>query len=195
MENWNKYKEIQRNQDSVDEFELAKSTLFLNRTNISGVIKGGPIGGKEQAGTYKMDVRFNKPELIKKIRLIAAFKNKIHLSNDDGLTFLKKISRKHEDVFVYLDPPYYKKAADLYMNFFTDKNHEELRDLISNYRKRWMISYDNEDFVLKLYGNFRKIEYQLAQYASNRVGNEVLIFDHRIQCSSSLAYLVNAKEL
>lgn len=195
MENWNKYKEIQRNQDSVDEFELAKSTLFLNRTNISGVIKGGPIGGKEQAGTYKMDVRFNKPELIKKIRLIATFKNKIHLSNDDGLTFLKKISRKHEDVFVYLDPPYYKKAADLYMNFFTDKNHEELRDLISNYRKRWMISYDNEDFVLKLYGNFRKIEYQLAQYASNRVGKEVLIFDHRIQCSSSLAYLVNAKEL
>lgn len=58
-----------------------------------------------------------------------------------------------------------------------------------------MISYDNEDFVLKLYGNFRKIEYQLAQYASNRVGKEVLIFDHRIQCSSSLAYLVNAKEL
>lgn len=90
MENWNKYKEIQKNQDSVDEFELAKSTLFLNRTNISGVIKGGPIGGKEQAGTYKMDVRFNKPELIKKIRLIATFKNKIHLSNDDGLTFLKR---------------------------------------------------------------------------------------------------------
>ena len=108
---------------------------------------------------------------------------------------MKKISRKHEDVFVYLDPPYYKKAADLYMNYFTDKNHEELRDLISNYRKRWMISYDNEDFVLKLYGKFRKIEYQLAQYASNRVGIEVLIFDHRVKCSSSLAYLVNAKEL
>lgn len=154
-----KLEQIQRyskNQDSVDEFELAKSTLFLNRTNISGVIKGGPIGGKEQAGTYKMDVRFNKDELVKKIRLIASFKNKIHLSNDDGLTFLKKISRKHEDVFVYLDPPYYKKAADLYMNFFTDKNHEELCDLISNYRKRWIISYDNEDFILKLYGKFRK---------------------------------------
>lgn len=66
MENWSKYKDIQRNIDSVDEFELAKSTLFLNRTNISGVIKGGPIGGKEQAGTYKIDVRFNKEELIKK---------------------------------------------------------------------------------------------------------------------------------
>lgn len=108
---------------------------------------------------------------------------------------MKKISRKREDVFVYLDPPYYKKAADLYMNFFTDKNHEDLCELMSSYRKRWMISYDNEDFILKLYEKFRKIEYQLAQYASNRIGKEVLIFDNRVKCSRSLEYLVNAREL
>lgn len=195
MENWRVYKDIQKNQETTDEFELAKSTLFLNRTNISGVIKGGPIGGINQTGAYKIDVRFNKEELIKKIRLIATFKGKIHLSNDDGLVFLKKISRKREDVFVYLDPPYYKKAADLYMNFFTDKNHEDLCELMSSYRKRWMISYDNEDFILKLYEKFRKIEYQLAQYASNRIGKEVLIFDNRVKCSRSLEYLVNAREL
>lgn len=195
MKNWRLYKDIQKNQEAADELELAKSTLFLNRTNISGVIKGGPIGGINQTGAYKIDVRFNKEELIKKIRLIATFKGKIHLSNDDGLVFLKKISRKREDVFVYLDPPYYKKAADLYMNFFTDKNHEDLCELMSSYRKRWMVSYDNEDFVLKLYEKFRKIEYQLAQYASNRVGKEVLIFDKRVKCSSSLDYLVNHREL
>lgn len=195
MENWRQYKDIQKNQNVADELELAKSTLFLNRTNISGVIKGGPIGGINQTGAYKIDVRFNKEELIKKIKLIATFKGKIHLSNDDGLVFLKKISRKREDVFVYLDPPYYKKAADLYMNFFTDKNHEDLCELMSSYRKRWMISYDNEDFILKLYKKFRKIEYQLAQYASNRIGKEVLIFDNRVKCSRSLEYLVNAREL
>lgn len=195
MENWKIFKEIQKKQDSVDEFDLAKSTLFLNRTNISGVIKGGPIGGISQNGKYKIDARFNKTELIKKIKLIASYKDKIHLSNDDGLVFLKKISRKHEDVFVYLDPPYYKKAADLYMNFFTDKNHEELCAIMSSYRKRWIISYDREDFVLNLYGKYKKIEYQLAQYASNRIGKEVLIFDARVKFNNSLAYLSSPIEL
>ncbi len=60
VQTWNRYKEVQRNIDIASQFEIAKATYFLNRTNISGVIKGGIIGGQEQTGKYKMDARFNK---------------------------------------------------------------------------------------------------------------------------------------
>lgn len=195
MDNWKKYKEMQRKQSFHDELEIAQSTFYLNRTNVSGVIKGGPIGGLSQQGKYKLDARFKKDVLLKKIRLIAQYKNKIHLSNEDGIRFLKNISRKHEDIFVYLDPPYYRKASDLYMNFFRDKDHDMLCAAISKFRKYWLISYDKENYILNLYEKYSKIEYQLAQFASNRMGKEVLIFDKKLKYNESLPFLANYRYL
>jgi DNA adenine methylase len=189
VDNWHIYKDIQRNTDKYDLFELAKSTFFLNRTNVSGVIKGGIIGGVEQRGKYKIDVRFIKEDLINKIRKIASFRNRISVSNLDGLAFIRKMDRKREDIFIYLDPPYYKKASDLYMNFYLEKDHENLSRHVRNINKRWMISYDNQDFILNLYAQERKVLYNLSQCASNRVGNEILIFSEGINFADSMNYL------
>lgn len=189
IDNWHMYKDIQRNANEYDLFELAKSTFFLNRTNVSGVIKGGVIGGIEQRGKYKIDVRFKKEDLINKIHKIASFRNRILVSNLDGLAFIKKMDRKREDIFIYLDPPYYKKASDLYMNFYLEKDHENLSKHVRNINKRWMISYDNQDFILNLYAQERKVLYNLSQCASNRVGNEILIFSERMNFTDSVNYL------
>lgn len=189
IDNWHMYKDIQRNANEYDLFELAKSTFFLNRTNVSGVIKGGVIGGIEQRGKYKIDVRFKKDDLIDKIEKIASFRNRISISNLDGLAFIKKMDRKRENIFIYLDPPYYKKASDLYMNFYLEKDHENLSKHIRNINKRWMISYDNQDFILNLYEQERKVLYNLSQCASNRVGNEILIFSEEISFADSINYL------
>jgi DNA adenine methylase len=96
VKNWKKYKKIQNNSEDVDEFELAKSTFFLNRTNVSGIIKGGLIGGYEQAGKYKMDVRFNKSNLIDRIKKISKFKSRIKVSCQDGVRFIKHIDKKKQ---------------------------------------------------------------------------------------------------
>jgi len=189
IDNWYRYKDIQRNAGQYDLFELAKSTFFLNRTNVSGVIKGGVIGGVEQMGKYKIDVRFNKEDLISKIRKIANFRHRISVSNLDGLAFIRKMDRKREDIFIYLDPPYYKKASDLYMNFYLEKDHEKLSRHVRNINKRWMISYDNQDFILNLYAQERKVLYNLSQCASNRVGNEILIFSEGMNFNDSINYL------
>ncbi|WP_243122397.1 hypothetical protein [Clostridium septicum] len=61
-----KAKVIQENKENESLLSLGFSTLFLNRTNRSGIIKAGVIGGKEQNGNYKLDCRFNKEEIIKK---------------------------------------------------------------------------------------------------------------------------------
>lgn len=191
IENWQKYKTIQSDINSVGTFELAKSTFFLNRTNISGVIKGGVIGGQEQLGKYKIDARFNKQDLILKLKKIHAFRDRIIISNEDGVNFVDTIERKKKDIFLYLDPPYYRKGADLYMNFYRDKDHLELSQHVRKLNKKWMISYDNQDFILNLYSEEKKLLYKLSQCASNRIGDEVLVFSKSLSFHDSMNTLSN----
>ncbi|MHA4739895.1 DNA adenine methylase [Dyadobacter sp. MSC1_007] len=189
IDNWNKYKEIQRNSESADSFELAKSTFFLNRTNVSGVIKGGVIGGREQQGKYKINARFNKVDLCERIFRIAEMRDHITVSNKDGLEFINQMNRLRKEVFIYLDPPYYQKGADLYMNFYAAEDHRRLSQHVRKMRKRWMVSYDNHDFILNLYSNLNKISYSLSQAASNRVGEEILVFSEGLHYIDSIRKL------
>lgn len=185
IDNWNRYREIQNHPQEASASELAKSTFFLNRTNVSGIIKGGVIGGQQQKGKYKIDVRFNKKDLIDRIKKVADMRERISVSNLDGIRFINKISKKREDIFIYLDPPYYQKGADLYMNFYSINDHIKLSEQIHKMHNKWMVSYDNQDFILKLYNNYNTISYKLSQSASNRVGEEILIFSDKMDISAS----------
>jgi len=192
VEQWSVYRQIQDNYKTADILELAKSTFFLNRTNVSGVISGGIIGGINQTGRYKINARFNKTELISRIRDIQRFSHRIHLSNLDGIDFVRQLERMKRDIFIYLDPPYYKKGSDLYMNAFCNEDHKKLAGYVKTMRKKWIISYDNQEFIMQLYEKNRKVLYQLSQCASNRVGDEILIFDDRLHYSESISQLNNA---
>lgn len=189
VDSWEYYKSIQENKDSVSSLELAKSTFFLNRTNISGVIKGGVIGGLEQKGKYKIDARFNKDALIQRIEKIARFNNRIIVSNKDGVAFLKKMDGRKEDIFIYLDPPYFQKGARLYMNFYVEKDHKKLSRYVGKLNKKWMVSYDNHEFILNLYSERKKLTHKLSQSASNRVGDEVLVFSDNVIFEESIRKL------
>jgi len=186
IENWKKHKEIQKKSESVSFYELAKSTFFLNRTNISGVIKGGVIGGIEQLGKYKIDARFNKQDLIKRIKKIYRAKNRITVSNYDGIQFINNLDKKKKEIFIYLDPPYLKKGADLYMNYYLPQDHRRLSKNVKNLHKKWMVSYDNQEFIFNLYAEKRKLMHKLSQSASNRVGDEIFIFSEKVQFVDSM---------
>lgn len=189
IDTWKKYKKIYDLKDRSDLFELAKATFFLNRTNVSGVIKGGVIGGVEQKGKYKIDARFNKGELIERIQKIARYKNRIFISNDDGITFTKRINETSEKIFIYLDPPYYEKGADLYMNYFSESDHKNLSEYVKTMSKKWMVSYDNNEFILNLYAGINRVIYQLSQSTSNRIGDEILMFSDALNFAGSMAEL------
>jgi DNA adenine methylase len=186
---WHFYKDIQNNSDNYDLTDLAKSTFFLNRTNVSGVIKGGIIGGFRQEGNFKIDARFNKDDLIKRIQKIAKYKNRINVSNLDGLAFIKKIDRRNKSTFIYLDPPYVVKGAKLYMNYYSKLDHQKLSEYVKKIKGKWMVSYDNNDFIIDLYKSQPKLVYQLSQSTSNRVGNEILIFSEFIKYNDSVKNL------
>ena len=183
VETWHKLKEIQSNKENVDLLNLGFSTFFLNRTNRSGILKAGVIGGYDQTGNYKIDARFNKDDLIKRIQRIADYADRIHLSNEDAVTLVQRLNNElsHNTLF-YLDPPYYVKGKGLYMNYYNDDDHRDIANVIDTIQNhKWIISYDNVQFITSLYSEYRQQCFELNYSASNSgKGEEIMIFCNNI---------------
>ena len=180
---WRKYRDIQKAKDTAPLFELGFATFFLNRTNISGIIDGGMIGGFKQGGKYKIDCRFNKQELIRRIKAITAHKENIHIYNLDALDLIKKIQKESSvSTIFYFDPPYYLKGESLYLNYYNHSDHEDVSNAIRAIKNsRWVVSYDAADEIKKLYKGYKKIEYSLLHTAHTaRFGAEVLFFSRNM---------------
>ena len=154
VEEWKRQKKIYEEQNSKYSLELGFATFFLNRVNRSGILSAGPIGGFEQEGNYKIDVRFNKADLSKRIRKIAKYKKKIHVYNHDVRSFLTSYLPKYMNrAFIYFDPPYFNKGKQLYKNFFTERDHKTIHDLIDQLQCPWMVTYDNTETIKTIYAN------------------------------------------
>lgn len=187
VENWQNMKEIQKNKENVNLLDLGFSTFFLNRTNRSGILDGGIIGGYEQKGEYKIDCRFNKEELIKRIKEIAKHKKNINLYNLDAIDLIKKIKKEsnNKKTIFYFDPPYYLKGSLLYLNSYDDNGHIEVAKEIQKIKNiHWIVSYDNTPEIEQIYNwvnNDRKIKYSFNHSAySAREGKEILFFSEKL---------------
>jgi DNA adenine methylase len=187
---WRKYKHVYVNNATFSDLELAKATFFLNRTNVSGVMTGGMIGGLAQESKYGIDARFYRSESVNKIQRIAALKERIQVSDMDGITFVRRLDRRKESIFIYLDPPYVHKASELYMNHYSRKDHKRLSRFVKQMKKQWMLSYDQNDFVLQLYDERKKLFHSLNRGTSkNVVGNEIIVFSDNLSFENSASYL------
>lgn len=185
IEEWKKQKEVQLNKKKADLLDLGFSTFYLNRTNRSGIINAGVMGGIEQNGNYLMDCRFNKTELIKRIRNIAKNKKNIRLYKKDAVKLIEKIEQEAQtdNVVFYFDPPYYLKASTLYMNHYEDKNHKKVSDKIKSIQNiKWIVSYDNVPEIQKLYAEYPKKEFSFKHTAYEiREGKEIMFFSENIE--------------
>lgn len=186
IDEWHRQKAIHRTADNL--LDLGFSTFFLNRTNRSGIIKGGVIGGLEQNGKYKIDCRFSKDELIKRIRMIASFRDRISLSCLDAGEFIRtKLNEIPDKSLIYFDPPYFKQGPELYTNFYNDNDHKVLSNLIKeNVTQPWIITYDNCEEISSLYDDFIQEKYSLNYSVSNKYkGKEIIIYSNDLTpCNS-----------
>jgi len=189
---WKNCKKIIKHEVSVDSFELAASFFFLNRTNVSGVLSGGIIGGFQQTGNYKIDARYNKVELIRKIEKVARFSSRIEVSQIDGIQLVKKYKPQVSNTFIYLDPPYYEKGSKLYLNAYKCDDHIRLSQYVEKLKTPWLLSYDNHSFIINLYESFEKRLYKLQHSTSNKIGDEVLIFSESVDFGNSVRFLCEA---
>lgn len=177
VEEWHRQKEIYTNQNKKYSLELGFATFFLNRVNRSGILSAGPIGGFEQDGNYKIDVRFNKDDLSERIRKIAKYKNRIHIYNHDVRSFLASYLPKYMDqAFVYFDPPYFNKGKQLYKNFFIEKDHQQIFDLIDQLPCPWMVTYDNAEEIKRIYGNHTCWYFDLVYGVANSGKTSEVLF-------------------
>lgn len=187
-EEWQTQHEIYLHQDTTNHLELGFATFFLNRTNISGVIKGGMIGGHDQHGKYNIDARFNKTTSISKILKIAKRKEQIVLLNQDAKDLLHPQQlRKFYKVFLNLDPPYVNKGAQLYKNAFSKEDHKELFNLISHCNRKWIVTYDICPLTESLFQDFRKslldVTYSIQ---SSKKAQEYIFFSNNLNLPDSI---------
>lgn len=184
IEEWKRQKQVQLNKKKATLSDLGFSTFYLNRTNRSGILNAGPMGGMNQDGNYLMDCRFNKIDLIARIRKIAKKKKNIQLYKKDAIKLIDKIQHeaKTQNVVFYFDPPYYHKASSLYMNHYEDKNHRKVSEKIRSIANiKWIVSYDNVPEIRNLYSDCDKKEFTFNHTAYEiRKGKEILFFSKNI---------------
>ncbi|HHT3065074.1 MULTISPECIES: DNA adenine methylase [Klebsiella/Raoultella group] len=179
MDEWYKQKEIINNTNSYDLLTIGFSTFFLNRTNRSGILKGGVIGGKNQDGEWKLDARYNKNDLISRIRIIHAEKDRIELFNLDAIEFINNIITKlPENSITYLDPPYYVKGKGLYINHYNHEDHVNVAKVVqSDIKTPWIVSYDNTPEIRDMYKKTQSLMYGINYSAQDRYkGSEAMFF-------------------
>lgn len=181
IEEWKRQKEIFTNTKNVC-LELGFATFFLNRTNRSGILTGGVIGGINQKGKWKIDARYNKDELINRIEAIAIKKKQIKVYNKDIFDFIDKILPKIEEkALIYFDPPYYKQGSSLYENHFKHEDHLKLAMAIEEkVNNPWIITYDNTPEIEKIYAGHSMEKFYLNYSAATRYkGTEIMIYHER----------------
>ncbi|EBU8186560.1 DNA adenine methylase [Salmonella enterica subsp. enterica serovar Javiana] len=195
MDEWRFHRYVISNPTEFTKLEIGFSAFFLNRTNRSGILKAGVMGGKAQNGKWRMDVRFNRDDLISRIENIANYNQRIVVTNLDALEFLEALNfldsvdkADKNKTLLYLDPPYYIKGQGLYRNFYEHDDHvlvmEKLRDI--NFPK-WLVSYDNAKEIKDIYSDFPQVEYSLQYTAQQKKsGEEVMIFSPEVVIPDTL---------
>lgn len=174
---WRCQRSIQLAQDKSDPVALGFAAFYLNRTNRSGIIAGaGVIGGIEQVGNYKIDCRFNREDLAHRIRRIAKYRSRIHLTCEDAVDFMMHSSALPDRSFFCIDPPYFNKGSSLYTSFYNPEDHADVAASVLRLDHPWIVTYDDAAPIRKLYEGRRQFVFDINySVQTKRVGTELLI--------------------
>jgi DNA adenine methylase len=160
---------------AADDLELGFATLFLNRTNRSGILTARPIGGLEQTGKWRLDARWNPRQLEDRIRRLARYSTRVTICEDDGIAVTTRCLRDSE-TFVYADPPYMAKGDGLYLDTLGPDDHQRLAATLRS-ADRWLLTYDTHPDVLDLYHGLRCAIFGIKHTASiQHIGTEYAVF-------------------
>lgn len=180
MEQWFKWKAVLQSKSRSSIVEKGFATLFMNRTNRSGILNAGVIGGKAQKGEYKLDARFKKEQMVTRIEAIAKRSKDITVYQEDSLSLLKRCKEfLPKRSLIYLDPPYYVKGEGLYRNYYEHDDHVQIAKVLQQkkFKWPWVVSYDNVDEIRAMYTMSKALSYGLNYTAQRRyVGSEVMFF-------------------
>ena len=185
MDTWNEFKKYLANDASTkyNDLELGLAFLFYNRTNYSGIINAGPIGGRRQLSKYNIKCRFNQERIIKKVNQLSSLSDRIEIIQGEGREYIRKFTdNQEENIFIYVDPPYYNAGRVLYRKFFANEDHVELGEILTHINLPWLASYDDANFIRELYRS-SKSQYVYTDYQAGnlkRGSRELLLSNFKI---------------
>lgn len=152
LDEWRRHRDVYRSKTS-DQAALGRAFFYLNRTNRSGVLNAGVIGGQAQSGRYKIGARFNRKALAERVKAIGDLRSAIEVTALDGRTVIQQHARRKSS-FLYIDPPYVRAGSQLYLNAFETRDHEALADTVKRIREaHWLMTYDESPFIEHLYAS------------------------------------------
>jgi DNA adenine methylase len=155
--------------------------LFLNRTTFSGILHGraGPIGGRRQDSAFKIDCRFTKGSIERRLKFVGDLYKSNRLVDvwcKDWHTTLADVAEWYpqllpNQIIAYLDPPYLERSARLYGRSFDvtggyasrrgqcpaewigEAEHYRLAEYLRRKAQyRWLLSYDNHPALTHDFG-------------------------------------------
>lgn len=198
VEMWDQQKLILMNPAEHSKLEVGFATFYLNRTNRSGILNGGIIGGRDQTGPWKIDARYNASELSSRVEAVARMRSNITVTQLDAVTMLTEGSSSWpERTLVYLDPPYYAKGRELYYNFYKHNDHAAVATFVQEKltSQHWIVSYDNVDPICALYSERRRAIYSIGYSARDtRKGSEVMFFSDKLTVPPLVGPVVATEE-
>lgn len=177
IDEWYQQQDIYRTAEA-DDLTLGFATFYLNRTNRSGILDAGPIGGIKQEGKWKIDARYNKKTLIERVQHIASLGKNIHVTELDGLDFLETMENYKNKILVYADPPYVEQGEALYLHAFDTDDHRALADHLLSAEYPWLLTYDDQEVIWdELYRNVRCSRFDIAHTAAiQHIGKETIVY-------------------
>jgi len=175
IDEWHRQRTIYRAANAENLLELGFAFFYLNRTNRSGVLTGGVIGGLTQQGNYKIDARFNRETLIRRIEAIGELSSRVTVMSRDGRSVIREYADRH-DVFMYIDPPYVQAGSRLYLNAFEGRDHKALADVVGEVKgAHWLMTYDVDPLIERLYKEHFQSRYELYYSAKNYIKSDELM--------------------
>ncbi len=184
VDEWRRQRHILTHWKDFPQVDVGFSLFFLNRCNRSGIPNGGIIGGLKQKGPWKMDARFPRNELIRRVEAIAAKRERMTVTNLDAEVFIRsRVPKLPRKTLVYCDPPYFHQSNRLYLNYYKPEDHIGLAETIQEHLKRpWLVSYDNVPEIRKCYTK-RRCVHCTVQYNAARAytGTEVFFVCDRVK--------------
>lgn len=182
LDNWHHQRSVYLNPDDHEDLKLGFATFFLNRTNRSGILNARPIGGLQQTGNWLIDARFNKVDLIQRLKNLGELAPHVDVRQERAIELIRTLNRRKNPVLLYVDPPYVVPGEELYMTDHSWDEHQRLERALTRSPHPWILTYDADDRTRELYRDFRCLRFGISHTAQvQKVGREFMFFSRGLR--------------